>query len=58
MKLATAAGGDLLDDVVEVAGIQCLVASLDGQDPKSLRDTLDRVKNRLSQGRRCARNRP
>ncbi|MDC3057817.1 alanine--tRNA ligase [Litorivicinus sp.] len=50
MKLATAAGGDLLDDVVEVAGIQCLTASLDGQDPKSLRDTLDRVKNRLSQG--------
>ena len=50
MKLATAAGGDLLDDVVEVAGVQCLVASLDGQDPKTLRDTLDRVKNRLSQG--------
>ena len=50
MKLATAAGGDLLDDVIEVAGVQCLVASLDGQDPKTLRDTLDRVKNRLSQG--------
>lgn len=50
MKLATAAGGDLLDDVLEVAGVQCLVASLDGQDPKTLRDTLDRVKNRLSQG--------
>ena len=50
MRLATAAGGDLLDDVVEVAGVQCLVASLDGQDPKSLRDTLDRIKNRLSQG--------
>ena len=50
MKLATAAGGDLLDDVVEVSGVQCLVASLDGQDPKTLRDTLDRVKNRLSQG--------
>ena len=50
MKLATAAGGDLLDDVIKVAGVQCLVASLDGQDPKTLRDTLDRVKNRLSQG--------
>ena len=50
MKLATAAGGDLLNDVVEVAGVQCLVASLDGQDPKTLRDTLDRIKNRLSQG--------
>ena len=50
MRLATAAGGDLLDDLIEVAGVQCLVASLDGQDPKTLRDTLDRVKNRLSQG--------
>ena len=50
MRLATAAGGDLLDDVIEVAGVQCLVASLDGQDPKTLRDTLDRVKNRLSHG--------
>jgi alanyl-tRNA synthetase len=50
MKLATQAGGDLLDDVVDVCGVQCLVASLDGQDPKTLRDTLDRVKNRLSQG--------
>jgi len=50
MKLATQAGGDLLDDVVEVGGIQCLVSTLDGQDPKTLRDTLDRVKNRLNQG--------
>ena len=50
MKLATQAGGDLLDDVVDVCGVQCLVASLDGQDPKTLRDTLDRGKNRLSQG--------
>ena len=50
MKLATQAGGDLLDDVVDVCGVQCLVASLDGKDPKTLRDTLDRVKNRLSQG--------
>ena len=50
MRLATQAGGDLLDDVVDVCGVQCLVASLDGQDPKTLRDTLDRVKNRLSQG--------
>jgi Alanyl-tRNA synthetase len=50
MKLATQAGGDLLDHVVEVGGIQCLVSTLDGQDPKTLRDTLDRVKNRLNQG--------
>lgn len=50
MKLATQAGGDLLDEVVEICGIQCLVSTLEGQDPKTLRDTMDRVKNRLSQG--------
>ena len=50
MRLATAAGGDLLDDIVEISGVQCLIAHLDDQDPKTLRDTLDRVKNRLSQG--------
>ena len=50
MKLATAAGGDLMDEVVEVAGVQCLVATLDGQDAKTLRDTLDRIKNRLTKG--------
>ena len=50
MRLATAAGGDLLDDVVKVAGIQCLISRLEDQDPKTLRDTLDRVKNRLSRG--------
>ena len=50
MKLATVAGGDLMDEVVEVAGVQCLVATLDGQDAKTLRDTLDRIKNRLTKG--------
>ena len=42
MKLATAAGGDLLDDVIEVAGVQCLVASLDGQDQKRPRHARSR----------------
>jgi alanyl-tRNA synthetase len=50
MKLATQAGGDLLDAVVEIGDVQCLVATLDGQDPKTLRDTMDRVKNQLNKG--------
>ncbi len=46
-KLASSAGNDLLAQVVEVAGVKLLAAKLDGVDPKSLRDTLDQIKNKL-----------
>jgi alanyl-tRNA synthetase len=46
-KLASSAGDDLLSQVVEVAGVKLLAATLDGVDPKSLRDTLDQLKNKL-----------
>ncbi len=47
-KLVSAAGGDLASQAVEVGGFKVLAASLDGADPKSLRDTVDQLKNRLS----------
>ncbi|BCO30040.1 alanine--tRNA ligase [Thiohalobacter sp. COW1] len=46
-KLASSRGGDLASEAVEVEGIQVLAARLDGADPKSLRDTLDQLKNKL-----------
>ncbi|WP_428622969.1 alanine--tRNA ligase [Sedimenticola sp.] len=46
-KLASAAGSDLASSAVEVAGVKVLAAKLDGVDPKSLRDTLDQLKNKL-----------
>ncbi len=46
-KLATGAGSDLTASAVEVAGIKVLAANVDGADAKSLRDTLDQVKNKL-----------
>ncbi|GAA0418297.1 alanine--tRNA ligase [Cocleimonas flava] len=46
-KLATQAGSDLASQAVEVAGIKVLAANLDGADPKSLRDTVDQLKNKL-----------
>jgi alanyl-tRNA synthetase len=49
-KLATSAGGDLTSKAVEVAGIKVLAANVDGGDAKSLRDTLDQVKNKLGSG--------
>lgn len=46
-KLASSAGGDLSADAVEVQGIKVLAANVEGADSKSLRDTLDQVKNKL-----------
>jgi len=47
MKLATQTGSDLTADAVEVAGMKVLAIKLDGVDSKSLRDTMDQLKNKL-----------
>ena len=46
-RLASSAGKDLAAQAVEVGGVKVLAARLDGVDPKSLRDTLDQLKDRL-----------
>ena len=46
-KLATQAGSDLASQAIDVAGIKVLAANLEGVDPKSLRDTVDQLKNKL-----------
>jgi alanyl-tRNA synthetase len=46
-RLASAAGSDLASQAVEINGAKVLAARLDGVDPKSLRDTLDQLKNKL-----------
>jgi alanyl-tRNA synthetase len=46
-KLASSAGGDLSAGAIEVQGIKVLAANVEGADSKSLRDTLDQVKNKL-----------
>jgi alanyl-tRNA synthetase (EC 6.1.1.7) len=46
-KLAAASAGDWLQEAEEIAGIKLLVKVLDGVDAKSLRDTLDQLKNKL-----------
>ena len=45
--LASAAGGDLAAQAVEIDGVRVLAARLDQADPKSLRETVDRLKNKL-----------
>ena len=49
-KLAAQAGGNLLSQTVKVNGQTVLVAALEGADPKSLRTTMDELKNRLQSG--------
>jgi alanyl-tRNA synthetase len=46
-KLASSAGSDMLDDAEEIEGIKVIAKSLDGADPKTLRDTVDQLKNKL-----------
>lgn len=46
-KLASQAGSSLADQAVEVEGVKVLAANLEGADPKSLRDTVDQLKNKL-----------
>jgi alanyl-tRNA synthetase len=46
-KLASSQGSDLAAQAIEVNGIKVLAARMDGADTKTLRDTLDQLKNKL-----------
>ncbi|MGD8559258.1 MAG: alanine--tRNA ligase [Gammaproteobacteria bacterium] len=46
-KLASSQGSDLVSQAKEIDGVKVLAARLDGADPKSLRDTMDQLKNKL-----------
>jgi alanyl-tRNA synthetase len=46
-KMASQAGSNLADQAVDIGGIKVLAANLEGADPKSLRDTVDQLKNKL-----------
>ena len=46
-RLASAQGGDLAAQAVDVKGLKVLAARLDGADAKTLRDTLDKLKDKL-----------
>ncbi|MET0090465.1 MAG: alanine--tRNA ligase [Candidatus Thiodiazotropha sp.] len=46
-KLASAAGSDLASQAISLGEVKVLAANLEDADPKSLRDTLDQLKNKL-----------
>ena len=46
-KLASAQGDELLTQAVDIKGVKLLVAKLEGADAKTLRDTLDKLKDKM-----------
>ncbi|VAW71454.1 Alanyl-tRNA synthetase [hydrothermal vent metagenome] len=46
-KMATQTGGDLTASAIDVNGLKVLAVKLEGADSKSLRDTMDQLKNKL-----------
>jgi alanyl-tRNA synthetase len=46
-KLASSQGDDLVGQAVDVAGIKVLAATLDGADANALRETMDKLKDKL-----------
>ena len=46
-KLASSQGDELLSQAVDIKGIKVLAAVLDGADAKALRDTMDKLKDKL-----------
>ncbi len=48
-KMASQTGGDLAGQAVDVNGIKVLAARIDGANAKTLRETVDQLKNKLGQ---------
>jgi len=46
-KLASAQGDELMTQAIDIQGVKLLVAQLDGADAKTLRDTVDKLKDKL-----------
>jgi alanyl-tRNA synthetase len=49
-KVASAQGDDLALRAVEVSGVKVLAVALDGADAKAMRETLDKLKDKLKSG--------
>ena len=46
-KLASFQGDELLSQALDIKGVKLLVAKLDGADAKTLRDTMDKLKDKM-----------
>jgi alanyl-tRNA synthetase len=46
-RLASVAGDDMISEALEINGVKVIARTLDGADAKTLRDTVDQLKNKL-----------
>jgi alanyl-tRNA synthetase len=46
-KMATAASGDLANQAIDIAGVKVLAVALEGADANTLRETMDKLKDKL-----------
>ena len=46
-KLASSQGNDLMTQAIEIAGVKVLVALIEGADANTLRETIDKLKDKL-----------
>ena len=51
--MASAQGDDLASQAVEVNGVNVLAVALEGADAKALRETLDKLKDKLKSAAWC-----
>ena len=49
-KIASAAGANLIDNAIVINGVKVVIANMQGIDPKSLRESVDEMKNKLQSG--------
>jgi len=49
-KMAASQGADLLTSAVEINGVKVLISKLEGVEPKSLRDAMDQLRNKIGTG--------
>ncbi len=52
-KLASGQGDDLVSQAIEISGVKVLAATLEGADANALRETMDKLKDKLTTLRLC-----
>ncbi|WP_022942702.1 alanine--tRNA ligase [Psychromonas hadalis] len=49
-KIASEKGANLTGNAIEINGVKVVIANIEGIDPKTLRDSVDEIKNKLQSG--------
>ncbi|MBD3648079.1 MAG: alanine--tRNA ligase, partial [Pseudomonadales bacterium] len=50
MQMASGGGSDIADSAIEIGDTRVVIHTLEGADPKTLPDAMDRIKNKIKSG--------